>query len=260
MSQRDPDAPPPLSDDARLNRARWDARADAYQRSSGPQLNHKPLCWGVWAIEEAAVGALGDVAGKDVLELGCGGAQWSVFLAQVGARVTGVDNSAAQLAHARRFALDHGVDVTLIHAAAEAVPLPDASFDLVMSDHGALTFSDPQRTLPEVARLLRPGGHLVFNTSSPLAELCRDPTERQVTPLLQGNHFELGRLVDEDGVGWILTHSRWIALFGRYGFVVERLEELRPPASAQTAYASWNLEWSRRWPSEDLWRVRREGG
>jgi SAM-dependent methyltransferase len=259
VSDRDPGAAPPLSADARLNRERWDARADDYQRTSGPQLDHRPLCWGVWAIPEASLGALGEVAGQDVLELGCGGAQWSVFLAQAGARVTGVDNSAAQLAHARRFVAAHGVAVTLIHAPAEAVPLPAASFDLVMSDHGALTFSDPERTLPEVARLLRPGGHLVFNTSSPLAELCWDPAERQMTPLLQGNHFELGRQVDEDGVGWTLTHSRWIALLSRCGFVVERLEELRPPASAQTAYASWNLEWSRRWPSEDLWRVRREG-
>ena len=114
----------------------------------------------MWQLPDSELGILGDVAGKDVLELGCGAAQWSILLAGRGARVVGLDNSARQLEHARENMAAAGVDFPLVHAAAEEVPLPDASFDVVFCDHGGMTFGDPYRTVPEAARLLRPGGLL----------------------------------------------------------------------------------------------------
>src|SRR4029077_6517349 len=109
-------------------------------------------------IPESELQVLGDVAGKDVLELGCGAAQWAVLLAQQGARVTGLDNSERQLEHARERMAAAGVDFPLVHAPAEWFPPPDASFDIVFCDHGALTFADPLVVVPEVSRLLLPGG------------------------------------------------------------------------------------------------------
>ena len=99
---------------------------------------------------------LDDVVGKDILELGCGAAQWSIALARLGARPVGLDLSERQLEHARRLMAEAGVEFPLVNASAEAVPLPDASFDIVFCDHGAMTFADPYRTVPEAARLLRP--------------------------------------------------------------------------------------------------------
>ncbi|MCW5882171.1 MAG: class I SAM-dependent methyltransferase, partial [Anaerolineae bacterium] len=105
-----------LSEGAAKNRRYWDGISDEYQAQHAPQLNEKPLAWGVWAVPESDLHILGDVAGKDVLEFGCGAAQWSIFLAQRGARPVGVDNSARQLEHARRLMVEAGVDFPLVHA------------------------------------------------------------------------------------------------------------------------------------------------
>ena len=68
------------------------------------------MAWGVWQIPEAELHVLGDVDGRDILELGCGAAQWSIALAQAGARPVGLDLSDRQLEHARR--LDRGAAST----------------------------------------------------------------------------------------------------------------------------------------------------
>jgi ubiquinone/menaquinone biosynthesis C-methylase UbiE len=107
------------------------------------------------------------VVGKDVLELGCGAARWSIALAQQGARPVGLDFSSQQLQYADRLMREAGVDFPLIEASAEQVPLPAASFDIVFCDWGAMTFCDPYRTVPEVACLLRPRGLFAFSSSTP---------------------------------------------------------------------------------------------
>ncbi len=128
-----------LSEHAAKNRRYWDANADEYQAQHAAQLDwRKPPCWGVWERPEAELQILGDVRELDVLEFGCGAAQWSIGLHRLGARMVALDNSERQLEHARRLMREAGVDFPLIHASAEAVPLPDASFDLVFCDHGAM--------------------------------------------------------------------------------------------------------------------------
>src|SRR3954471_23818704 len=102
-----------LSEAAQRNRAAWDAESDAYQARHGEQLSDPRRGWGVWNIPEAELNVLGEVAGQDILEFGCGGAQWSIWLAQQGARPVGLDNSAQQLAHARRFMAQAGVEFPL---------------------------------------------------------------------------------------------------------------------------------------------------
>src|SRR5215475_11774204 len=127
------------SEHERHNRAFWDDDADDYQAAHGAELAAAPLAWGAWRAPESELQVLGDVAGLDVLELGCGAAQWSIALAQTGARVTGLDNSARQLEHARELMAAAGVDFPLVHASAEATGLGDASFDVVFCDFGAMT-------------------------------------------------------------------------------------------------------------------------
>jgi SAM-dependent methyltransferase len=80
---------------------------------------------------------VGDVAGRDVVELGCGTAYVSAWLARRGARVVGVDLTPEQLDTARRLQEQHGLSFPLVEASAEAVPLPDESFDLAVSEYGA---------------------------------------------------------------------------------------------------------------------------
>ena len=124
------------------------------------------IAWGVFAIPDSSVGVLEDVAGLDVVELGCGTAYFSAWLAKRGARPVGVDPTVAQLATAREMQQAFGLHFPLVEAAAESVPLPDASFDLAISEYGASIWADPYRWIPEAARLLRPGGRLVFLRNS----------------------------------------------------------------------------------------------
>lgn len=219
----------------RHNRAFWDADADDYQALHSPQLD-EPRRWGVWALAEDEIAALGPTAGHDVLELGCGAAQWSIALARDGARCIGLDISTAQLGHARRGTATDAV-VPLVCASGEAVPLRDESFDLVFCDHGAFSFCDPDRAVAEAARLLRPGGRLVFNHSTLLHTLCWDVEADRVRSKLRRPYFGAGRYDWEDGTAdFHLTYGEWIRCFAGHGLSIEDLIELRPPADASTTY------------------------
>jgi SAM-dependent methyltransferase len=246
-----------LSDDARRNREHWDQTSDEYQHLHGGQLSTAEPGWGVWQIPERELNVLGDVRGKDVLELGCGAAQWSICLARQGSRPVGLDNSKRQLEHARELMAAAGLDFPLVHATAEDVPLPDGSFDVVFCDHGAMSFCEPNRTVPEAARLLRVGGLLAFNMASPINWICWSDKTEQPEPSLQADYFGLQRFEDADHVEFQLAYGEWIRLFRRHGFVVEDLLELRPPEGATTTYEGWPHEWARRWPAENIWVVRK---
>lgn len=246
------------SDEALKNRAYWDRTSDEYQERHREFIGRPDPRWGVWQIPESELNVLGDVSGKDVLELGCGAAQWSILLAKHGARPVGLDNSERQLEHARRLMAEEGVDFPLVHASAEDVPLPAAAFDVVFCDHGAFTFGDPYKLMPEAARLLRPGGLLAFSMTSAFVSVCdKDET---VVPELQRDYFGMHELDDGDVVEYQLPYGEWIRLFRAHGFVVEDLIEPRPTEDASSTY--WEpeeREWARRWPSESIWKARKAG-
>ncbi len=248
------------ADHQRRNRAFWDSDADAYQAAHSRQLERNPMAWGVWSVPESELGVLGDVAGRDVLELGCGAAQWSIALAAAGARPVGLDQSAAHLRHARTQRERAAVELPLVLATGEAVPLRDESFDIVFCDHGAMSFCDPDRIVPEVARLLRPGGLLVFNKAAILLYLTYDQERDRQGRKLRAPYFGM-RLVDlgEGTIDFQIPYGEWIRLFRRHGFAIEDLVELRPPAGATTTYDDFApYKWARRWPAEEIWKVRKQ--
>jgi SAM-dependent methyltransferase len=243
----------------RRNRDFWNADADAYQAVHAPDLTRAPRAWGVWRIPEADLHALGDVVGRDVLEYGCGAAQWSVALARAGARPVGLDQSWAQLGHARRLQEEQSVAFPLVCATGESVPLRDSSFDVVFCDHGAMSFCDPDRSVPEAARLLRPGGRLVFSHLTPLLYLTWDDTEQRQTRRLCEEYFGMRCFDFGDGtVDFQISYGEWIRLFRRAGLVVEDLVELRAPKGATTTFAETvPYKWARRWPAEQIWIARK---
>lgn len=239
----------------RQNRRFWDRSAAEYQAKHGRRLTETARAWGVWRIPEDELGALGEVRGKDVLELGCGAGQWSAALSDLGARVVGIDLSAIQLAHARRT----GLTVPLVQGSAEELPFREASFDLVFCDHGALGFADPHRCVPEVARILRPGGNLVFSIASPLLFMCWNPSTQRIDRRLHSEYFGMRSAEDETSIQFQLPYGEWIDLFRAGGLTVERLVHLRPPEGATTTYDDYApYRWARRWPAEDLWVTRKE--
>ena len=250
-----------LSEHERKNLALWESQSEAYQRDHMQDLSTERVeAWGVWRVPERELQALGEVRDRDILEFGCGGAQWSVALAKRGARPVGLDVSASQLEHARRLMHDEGMSFPLILASGENVPLPDSQFDLVFCDWGAMTFCDPERTVPEVARLLRPGGSFVFLTHSPLSMLCMDMKSDRHLEMLVNEYWDMKRFEWEDEVNFQLPYGDWIRLFRRNGFVVEDLIEPRPTDGATSSYRTQeDYLWARRWPMESLWRLRKQG-
>jgi SAM-dependent methyltransferase len=241
------------------NRRWWDAQSDAYQDRHGAQLEASGgMAWGVWQIPERELQVLGEVAGRHVLELGCGAAQWSIALAKAGARPVGLDFSARQLAHARDLMRHAGAEFPLIQASAEQLPVADGRFDLAFCDHGALTFADPRRTVPEAARVLRRGGLLAFSHASPILDLCWRPEADQVGERLEMDYFGMHRLEGPDTVAFQLPYGEWVALFRESGLEVEALIEPRPAADATSSYRDdHDRAWSRRWPAESIWKARK---
>jgi ubiquinone/menaquinone biosynthesis C-methylase UbiE len=113
-----------------------------------------------------------ELADMTAVEFGCGSAYVSAWLARCGARPVRADISARQLAVAQRLQGEFGLRFRLLQADAERVPLGDGCADIVISEYGASVWCDPYRWIPEAARLLRPGGRLVFLAQSTLARMC----------------------------------------------------------------------------------------
>ena len=249
-----------LTPHARRNRTFWNELSDDYQAEQGRQLAIHGAAWGVWQIPEDELRVLGDVAGRDVLELGCGAAQWSIWLAQHGARAVGLDVSDRQLEHARRRAAEAGVEIQLVHAGAEAVPLPDERFDIIFCDHGAMVFADPYVTVPEVSRLLRGGGTFAFSMFTPIAEVCWPADQDEPGDHLANDYFGMHQVDvgDSAHVEFQLPYGEWIRLFVGNDLEVVDLIELRPAEDATSTYRSVvSRAWGRRWPLEHIWKLRR---
>jgi SAM-dependent methyltransferase len=217
------------------------------------------ITWGLFGIPERDLGVLGNVAGLDVIELGCGTAYLSAQLARQGARPLGLDLTPAQLATASRCQQRFGLLFPLVEGDAEDVPLPDTSFDLVVSEYGASVWCDPERWVAEAARLLRPHGRLVFLTNSVLATLCVPEEEGFAEERLLRPQRGLHRVEwPGGGIEFHPSHGDWIRVLGGSGFVVEALHELYAPADAGTHeyYDIATAQWASQWPVEDLWAAR----
>jgi SAM-dependent methyltransferase len=216
--------------------------------------------WGDFEVPESEVDVLGEVAGLDVVELGCGTAYLSARLAKQGARPVGVDPTPAQLATAREMQKEFSLEFPLVEAVGEDVPLPDASFDLAISEYGASIWADPSRWIPEAARLLRPGGRLVFLRNSTLSMLCMHIEDGAVESL-QRPQRALNRIEWPD-TGEVEFHppaGELIAILRSSGFDVERLVELYAPETAETHpyYHYVTADWARKWPPEEIWVARK---
>ena len=250
-----------LSPDALRNREVWTQENAEY---TGPKAldawRQEEIRWGVFQVPESDVGALPDLAGKDVVELGCGTAYFSAWLARRGAHPVGVDLTPAQLETARRCQQELGIEFPLVEASAEDVPLPDASFDLALSEYGASIWCEPERWIAEAARLLRPGGELVFLVNSTLAILC-SPDDGKVLEQLQRPQFGMYRFewLPEKEVNFYIPHGEWIRVLTEHDFEIVALHELQAPADAKDhpRYELVSAEWARKWPSEDIWRARK---
>jgi SAM-dependent methyltransferase len=249
-----------------INREGWTHANAEYTDARAHEAWANDVSWGLWHIPETELRLLPDVEGKDVIELGCGTAYFGAWFKRAGARrVVGVDITPAQLETARRMDAEFGLGLELLEANAEEVPLPDGSFDLVFSEYGASIWCDPGRWIPEAARLLRLGGELMFVRGSTLAVLCA-PDEGRVTEHLVRPQKGLYRLdwpetdLDDAGVEFHPSISDMFRILQTNGFELLDLVELFAPEDAadHEYYSTVPAEWAKQWPSEEVWRARKQ--
>jgi SAM-dependent methyltransferase len=242
-----------------VNRENWTrANADYTDARAHEAWSQLEITWGTTRVPESEIDVLPEVAGKDVVELGCGTAYFGAWLARRGARVVGVDVTPAQLETARRMEAEFGLGLEFVEANAEATGLPSESFDLVFSEYGASIWCDPAKWIPEAARLLRPGGRLVFLRNSTLAILC-STFDGGPVETLQRPQRGLYRVdwTEPDEVEFHQGHGDWVRLLRANGFEIEELVELFAADDAvDHEYYHSNAEWAKRWPSEEIWRAR----
>jgi SAM-dependent methyltransferase len=241
------------------NRTAWGRMSASFEEPGRRSWSTSEITWGIWSVPESDVHALGnlqEIAGFDTVELGCGTAYFSAWLARLGARPVGLDITPEQLGRARMFQKEFGIEFPLMEENAEQTSLPDASFDLALSEYGASIWCDPHAWIPEAARLLRPGGRLVFLRNSTLSILCAPP-EGLAKAELVNDYRKIGQMEWDNAIEFHLPTGDMLRLLRSNGFEVENFIELFPPEGAgPVRYDYIDLEWSKRWPSEEIWCAR----
>lgn len=247
------------------NRAYWDQLAPMYDEGTSPAWSRDPS-WGIFGHADAdrhGRPIFPDVAGRDVVELGCGTAYVSGWAVARGARlVVGIDNSPQQLKSAQRNALANDAALGLIFGDAHRLPFADASFDVAINEYGAAIWCDPRVWIPEAARVLRPGGTLWFLGNSVVAMLCApefegEPHMAEMRRPQRGMHRT--EWIDTDNFEFHVSHGEMIDIITSAGLAVDALHELYSDADASSPYGEVTGAFASRWPVEEIWVARKPG-
>ncbi len=251
---------PTALDYVERNRAAWEQLASVHIAAGRKAWEENELRWGLWGKPESELRLLdGFRSGEDAIELGCGTAAISAWLARRGLRPVAVDIAQAQIHNAETLQRDFNLRFPLIRTNAEQVAFDNESFDLAVSEYGASLWCNPRRWLPEASRLLRPEGRLIFLTNSALLMTCTPFDGGAVGDRLVRDYFSRYRVeFEHDGpVEFHLTHGQWVRLLRASGFVLDDLIEVRPEPGAKPRFDLVSADWARRWPSEEIWVAHR---
>lgn len=237
---------------AAASRSWWDSEAISYYAEHRDVLGDRELMWGPEGVYESQLGLLGDVQGRDVLEFGAGAAQGSRWCATQGARVVATDISARMLGQGRR--LDHRTGegtppaspTAYVQCDAARLPFAPESFDLAFSAYGALPFvAESGHLLAEVARVLRPGGRLVFSVTHPLRWALPD-VPGTAGLQVKSSYFDRRPYVEEDAAGRATYAEHHRTLGDRVREIVaaglDLIDLVEPewPAGADHEWGGWS--------------------
>ncbi len=225
----------------------WDRYADEYQSTHGEFLGDVGFVWGPEGLTEADARVLGDVAGRDVLEVGSGAGQCSRWVCAQGGRAVGLDLSMRQLQHSRRIDDASGIAVPSVLGTATALPFPDESFDVVFSSFGALQFvAELDVAVAEAARVLRPGGRFAFSITHPTRWMFPDDPDEPGLTATQSywDRTPYVEVDDASGVVSYVEHHRtledWVDVLVRHGFSLQRLVEPQWPEHLDRVWGGWS--------------------
>ena len=234
------------ADNRRASRHWWDIDADNYQAEHGAFLGDVDLVWCPEGLREADARLLGPLEGRQILEVGCGAAAASRWLATQGAHVTAIDLSAGMLRHAQTDGGRTGVPINLVQADAMALPIADSAFDIAFTAFGAVPFvDDSARVMREVFRVLRPGGRWVFSVTHPMRWIFEDdPGEKGLVAV--NSYFDRRLYVEFDGDGKAIYVEQHRTLGDRIrelvaaGFAVRDIVEPEWPEDHDALWGQWS--------------------
>ncbi|MCP4642405.1 MAG: class I SAM-dependent methyltransferase [bacterium] len=218
-------------------RNQWRALAPAWIEETAAGRNiYRDGLLDAWMLE-----AVGDVTGKDVIDIACGEGRFCRMLAEGGARVTGVDICPEFIEYAQAHCVDD--ETYLVGDAQTLDQMPDAAFDLAVSFVTLVDIPDLDAALSAAYRVLRPGGRFVVCNLQPMITAAFGWLKEEDGTKI---HFKLDNYFDESiremGMhGEILqnvhrTLSTYINGFIASGFVLEGLREPTPSAEQIAAY------------------------
>ncbi len=242
VSKRTVDA----SESRSANRLWWDADADDYHDEHGKFLGLSDFVWCPERLREEEANLLGDVTGNRVLEVGCGSASCSRWLAEQGADPVALDISAGMLRHAAIGGERSGIRVPLVQASADVLPFADDSFDLACSAFGGVPFvADSGSVMHEIARVLRPGGRWVFAVTHPMRWIFPDDPGPDGLTVAQ-SYFDRSPYVeiDRDGRATYVEHHRtlgdYITQIAAAGLRLVDLVEPEWPEDHDQIWGQWS--------------------
>jgi SAM-dependent methyltransferase len=157
--------------------------------------------------------------GERVVDVGCGTGNGALLAAARGARVTGVDPAARLLDVARERAAAAGLDATFVHGDAAALPLPDASADLVLSIFGVIFAPDAAAAAAELARVTAPDGRIVLSAWKP-----EGAVNKVAAAAREAVRTALGAPTGGPPFAWHEPAALG-ELLGRHGFTVTAIEK-----------------------------------
>ena len=210
----------------------WENISDFYQKSA--RISTRDVHYGFLAYGEKKLNLLGDVRGKRVLEIGCGGGQNTIALTRWGAEAFGVDPTQNQIRHARQLAHKCGINAVFAVAAAEELPFQNTYFDVVISSYAWGYVADIEKAYEEVYRVLKEDGFFVFCQTHPYFSavgyyLAEDPEEPEIRDYLSWPGVTSWEWVcDEESIemwGYLRTLSQVINPLLDRKFILERIIE-----------------------------------
>lgn len=180
----------------------------------------------LWPAGGALVEALEIGPGDVVVDVGCGTGNASIQAAQAGATVTGVDLAPGMLARARAASEAAGLEITWAEGDAEAIPLPDASADVVVSTFGCMFAPRHAAAAAEILRVLRPGGRFgvcAWTADSPIAAFLQvvgrhlpPPPAFAEPPLLWGDPDHVEEIFGDGATEVCFRHGTLDVGFGSF--------------------------------------------
>ncbi len=242
-------------------RDHWNLDSISYQKRhkiSTEYVHYGPSC-----PTEDELNLLGDVEGKKIIELGCGGAQCSIALSKKGAICTGVDLSREQLKFARKLAEKNRVKVELIEGDIEHLDMIDDNcFDIAFSAAAFCWTQSLDDVFKEAFRILKENGLLVFSTSHPFFD-CLDEEPQAEDLKIKRSYFQKNILFKEHTeitINYVLpTISDIVNSLINNGFVIEKVLEPEPVEEKFGTYTSSSqLEVLKMIPATIIFKARKK--